>query len=183
MRKKLLTSTLIGALIVLAVIVGSRHAGCGHGCPGSAQASRRRHRPGHPEAGALRPGGHHQRDRRLQRQRDGQRRQDQAAGGRQALLGQPITMSRARSRSTRNPGRRATINASIAGQNLPLGHEDGRRQSLDPFHGPVVRGSGRTDGGPMSHHHDAATPPARCCKCSRPPASIRPPGSPTSRGR
>ena len=122
MRKKLLTSTLMVALIVLAVIVAVATAGCGTAAQASAQAQ-----PAPATAqdilnqalassGEITSGTG---DFNVSVTIDADK--TKLPAGAEALLGQPITMSGTLAFSDDPQAAEATINASIAGQTIPLG--------------------------------------------------------------
>jgi hypothetical protein len=122
MRKKLLTSTLIGALIILAVVVAVATAGCGTAIQASAQ----------PQAGptdaqgiltkALTSSGgitSGTGDFNVSVSVNGDA--GKMPAGAQAFLGQPITLSGTFAASENPEAAEATVTASIAGQSIPVG--------------------------------------------------------------
>lgn len=122
MRKKLLTSTLMGVLIILAMILAVATAGCGTITQASAQTQ-----PAPATAqdilnqalassGDITSGTG---DFNVSVTIDADKTKLPAGG--EALLGQPITMSGTLAFSDDPQAAEATINASIAGQTIPLG--------------------------------------------------------------
>jgi len=122
MRKKLLTSTLIGALIILAVIVAVATAGCGTNLQASAQAqagpagAQEILTKALASSGSITSGNG---DFNVSVSINGDTAKMPA--GAQAFLGKPITLSGTFAASENPQAAEATINASIAGQDIPVG--------------------------------------------------------------